>query len=230
MYRAGPPTLGARLLAAAGQVRRGRTVADIGCDHGKLAVWLALRGGAPGVIAVDSRPMPLARAAALVRRTGCAQRVQLRLGNGLAALAPGEAEDIVIAGLSGETIVDLLAACAWAKDEKLHFVLVPTTHPERLRRWLCEAGFEIGREVPVLEKGRAYTVMSVGYTGAATTPAPLFCQLGRIAEQRGPAAAAYTAARLAHLEKEARAPRPPKETAAHRRLIQEVASCLQSMQ
>ena len=40
------PALDARLLAAAAYVRRGALAADIGCDHGKLAVYLA-RTGAP---------------------------------------------------------------------------------------------------------------------------------------------------------------------------------------
>ena len=111
-YRAGLPTLGARLLAAANAVRPGRPAADIGCDHGKLAVWLALRGISPRVIAVDSRPLPLAKARALAAQTGCADVVACRLGDGLAALAPGEAQEIIIAGLSGETIIALLDACA----------------------------------------------------------------------------------------------------------------------
>ncbi|MEG1641196.1 MAG: SAM-dependent methyltransferase, partial [Ruthenibacterium sp.] len=35
------PQLDARLAAAAAYVRRGCRVADIGCDHGKLSVYLA---------------------------------------------------------------------------------------------------------------------------------------------------------------------------------------------
>ena len=41
------PALDARLLAAAAYVRRSALAADIGCDHGKLAVYLARTGTAP---------------------------------------------------------------------------------------------------------------------------------------------------------------------------------------
>ena len=46
---------------------------------------------------------------------GCADRVELRLGNGLEVLRPGEAEDIVIAGMGAETICEILEA---APDRK----------------------------------------------------------------------------------------------------------------
>ncbi|NLW78869.1 MAG: SAM-dependent methyltransferase [Ruminococcaceae bacterium] len=230
-YRAGLPTLGARLLAAANAVRPGRPAADIGCDHGKLAVWLALRGISPRVIAVDSRPLPLAKARALAAQTGCADVVACRLGDGLAALAPGEAQEIIIAGLSGETIIALLDACAWVRSPDMHLVLVPASRHERLRRWLCTAGFAIDDETPVAEKGRVYTVLSVSYTGVPTSPGPLFYLLGQLpASPDKAAAASYIAARLRNLKKQAAAPLPEAERAAHLQLVKEVEACLQSLQ
>ena len=88
------PTLDARLSAAAALVREGEAVADIGCDHGKLTAVLAASGKYPKVIGADLRPGPLEKA-----RVTCApygDKVQFRLGSGLAVLAPGEAEDIII--------------------------------------------------------------------------------------------------------------------------------------
>ena len=62
------PALDARLLAAAAYVRRGALAADIGCDHGKLAVYLARTGTARHVVAVDIRPAPLAQISVKSRR------------------------------------------------------------------------------------------------------------------------------------------------------------------
>lgn len=70
------PALDARLLAAAAYVRRGALVADIGCDHGKLAVYLARTGAARRVVAADIRPAPLARARALVEKHRCGAAVE----------------------------------------------------------------------------------------------------------------------------------------------------------
>lgn len=228
MYRAGLPMPGARLLEAAKLVRPGRVVADIGCDHGKLAVYLAKSGRAAKVIAVDKRPIPLSHAKALVLQTGVGPLVDCRLGDGFAPLAPGEAEEIVIAGVSGETIAQIVSAAAWARDTSLHFVFVPATRVWFLRKWLCENGFAIEREVPVEENARFYTVLSVFYTGErVAAPTPLFCEVGLVPCSAAAAAKGYIGKRAEHLEKRLLAPMEPEERAALEQLLREVEQCLQ---
>ena len=134
------PTLDARLTAAAQLVRPGQPVADIGCDHGKLT---AGSGRCPLVLACDLRPGPLEKA-----RVTCApygDKVQCRLGSGLSVLEPGEADDIIIAGMGAETIIEILEAAPWVFDARYNLVLVPATKHSILRRWLgpprlCTAG------------------------------------------------------------------------------------------
>ena len=123
----------ARLRAAASLVRGGGTAADIGCDHGKLTAFLALRGDLAGVIGTDLRPGPLASARATCAAAGCLDRVQLRLGPGLAPLAPGEAQDIVLAGLSAGTIQQILEAAPWVQSPGVRLVLAPATRHGQLR-------------------------------------------------------------------------------------------------
>ena len=89
------PTLDARLSAAAELVRPGQPVADIGCDHGKLTAVLAASGKYPKVIGADLRPGPLAKAAQTLEYAGCKDRAELRLGDGLSVLSPGEAGTIM---------------------------------------------------------------------------------------------------------------------------------------
>ncbi len=226
MYRAGRPALGARLLAAGRMADTRRPAADIGCDHGKLAVWLAL-AGCPRVIAVDNRPLPLARARALVAQTATGNVVHCRLGSGLEPLAPGEAGEIVVAGLSGVTMVQLLGGCDWLRAEGIHLVLVPTARHAELRRFLCRAGFAIDDERPVLENNRAYAVISARYTGRAREPEDFFCQVGLVPRQSGEAAERYVLARLANLKKQRRAPMDAAGRARHEKLIDEVERCLQ---
>ena len=76
-----------RLLTAAACVRPGKVVADIGCDHGKLAIHLAREGKNPRITGADLRPEPLARAAGNLKKAGCEEKVELRLGDGLTDLA-----------------------------------------------------------------------------------------------------------------------------------------------
>ncbi len=222
VYRAGLPMLGARLFAAAQMLAPGGVVADIGCDHGRLAVWLALAGKAEKVIAVDSRPLPLAGAKALVRQTATAKLVACRLGDGLAALAPGEAREIVIAGLSAQSMAAILAPHAWVQSPLVHLVLVPASRHAWLRRWLYQNGFGIETEQPVLENKRCYTVISARYTGRARTPGAFFCQMGRIPESGdAPAMRAYAQARLRDLHRRARG-LSGAALAVHNQLVGEV--------
>ncbi|MDO5602944.1 MAG: class I SAM-dependent methyltransferase, partial [Oscillospiraceae bacterium] len=138
-----PPTLDGRLAAAAAFVRPGARMADIGCDHGKLSVHMAMTEKARYVIAVDARPQPLRKARALAVRAKMEKRVECRLGDGLTALRPEEADDIVMAGISGVTAAEILAASPsfWQEDKR--FIFVPASKAADLRRWLCGHGFKI---------------------------------------------------------------------------------------
>lgn len=191
--------LDARLAAAAALVRPGSAVADIGCDHGKLTAALALRGDCPLVIGTDLRPGPLAAAAATCAAAGCAGRVQLRLGAGLAPIAPGEVQDIVLAGMSAGTIEEILQGCGWVKDPALRLILVPATRHGQLRAWLCRNGFALKEDRPVRAAGRWYAVMAAGYIGRCTRPGAAFCVLGRTGQH--PGAEGYRAQELAKLAK-----------------------------
>lgn len=184
------PALDARLLAAAAYVRRGALVADIGCDHGKLAVYLARTGAARRVVAADIRPAPLARARALVEKHRCGAAVECRLGDGLHVLSPDEADDIVIAGVSGVTAAEMLAAAPqfwWAGKR---FIFVPATKRAELRGWLWKNGFSLLDETPVQAAGRFYTALCAEYTGRVREPSLLECAVG-LAAKPTPAAAGY---------------------------------------
>ncbi len=199
-----PPALDARLSAAAAYVRRGGTAADIGCDHGKLAVSLVLWGRCEKVIASDLRPAPLARARALAALHGCADAVECRLGAGLSVLRPGEAGDIVIAGVSGVTICEILrdaGAAFFQGRPEPRLILVPASKHAALRLWLAQNGFSLLDETPVLAARRYYTVMHAAYTGLCRAPSPLECAAGLAAH--GPHAAGYLLHTAKDVEKQA---------------------------
>ena len=230
MYRAGQPLLGARLLQAAKLVAPGRVAADIGCDHGKLAVYLALAGLSARVIAVDKKPLPLAKAQALCRQTACEDRVECRLGDGLSPLLPGEAQEIIIAGVSGETMIEILREVPWLRGGDAHLILVPASHADRLRIWLYAEGFYLDTEEPVEENGRFYTVMSVRYSGEKQKSLPpLFACLGQLPRAGGPAARGYIVRQRNYLRQCLQGKALPQEKQALQALLEEVEQCLKSM-
>lgn len=172
------PHLDERLLAAARLVKAGLPAADIGCDHAKLSAWLVCTGRCPNVIACDLREGPLKKAAATCREYHCEDKVELRLGSGLDPLSPGEAQSIVMAGVSAQTTIEILEAAPWVNTEGLRLVCIPATKVWVLRRWLWEHGFEIKADHPVRAAGRWYTVLAAEYTGSVHQPNDRECAFG----------------------------------------------------
>ena len=197
MHTCKGPRLDARLAAAFAYVRQGSRAADIGCDHGKLSAALAGSGRCPLVLACDLRPDPLQKA-----RVTCApygDAVQFRLGSGLAVVEPGEVDDIIIAGMGAETIIEILEAAPWVFDARYNLVLVPATKHSILRRWLARRGFALQAETLCQVAGRWYAVMNACYTGETQEPDGVYCLCGLTAGQ--PGCADYYAAQNEKLKK-----------------------------
>ncbi len=154
-----------RLRQVAALVRHGSRVADIGTDHAHLPLWLVQTGVCPFAIASDIVPGPVAAATHTVTQAGESGRISVRLGSGLSTVLPEEVDDIVIAGMGGETMVSILQAAPWVQHTRYRLILQPMTRAEVLRRYLWEMGFDITREIPVSEGKHWYTVMCAAYTG-----------------------------------------------------------------
>jgi len=151
--------LSPRLRALAALVPPGcACLADVGTDHGYLPVALLLEGRVQRAVATDIGPLPLDHA----RRTAAQYGVELdlRLGNGLEVLAPGEAECIAIAGMGGNLIADLLAAAPWSRTGPL-LLLQPMSKAEALRSWLPLHGYRPLHEELVQDKGVLYPILAV---------------------------------------------------------------------
>lgn len=193
------PKLDERLQAAADLVRPCDTAADIGCDHGKLSAYLACTGRARQVIAADLRPGPLSTAKKTCEEAGCLEQVDFRLGDGLNVLKPGEAQAIVIAGVSAQTTIEMLTAAPWVRTEGVQLVLIPATKAPVLRRWLWENGFALNAERLVCAAHRWYAVMDAAFTGQIRQPTDAECLLGLTGQQ--PGAEEYRAQQLGRLKK-----------------------------
>ncbi|MCL2487650.1 MAG: class I SAM-dependent methyltransferase [Oscillospiraceae bacterium] len=157
--------LSPRLSALAALVLPGSVAADIGTDHARLPIWLVSGGVCPRAVACDIAAGPLAAAARNIAWAGLAGRIQTRLGDGLAALGPGEADTVIIAGMGGENIAAILARCEWAKSPDIRWLLQPMTRPERLREYLYANGFAVKQEEVARERRRLYLILSAVYTG-----------------------------------------------------------------
>lgn len=163
--------LGPRLKAVASFIPAGSRVADIGTDHGYLPIWLRSEGVSPTVIASDIRSGPLAIAKANAARYRI-DGITFRLCPGLRDIRPQEADVVVIAGMSGETICTILECAEWDWVDK-RLVLEANTKQPELLTWLYTHGLHVEGECFPEERGRIYRVLSV-VSGIENIPRPAF--------------------------------------------------------
>ncbi len=134
--------------------------ADIGTDHAYIPIALVNSGITPRAIASDIKKGPLARAAANIRLHGLEKKIETRLGAGLETLAESDnTEVVIIAGMGGILISDILdASPAIVKNAKL-LILQPMTAVTELRQYLSENQYEITAEHLVAEEEKIYNII-----------------------------------------------------------------------
>ena len=154
------PALQPRLRAIADLVPAGSRLADIGTDHGYIPVALLLAGRITRAIATDIGAPPLDHARRTAGRYGLTAGIDFRLGDGLGPLSPGEADVIVVAGMGGDSIADILTAAPWAREGPL-LLLQPMSKAEVLRSFLPEHGYRVEAERLTADKGKLYPILTV---------------------------------------------------------------------
>ena len=159
--------LGPRLEAVASFIPKGAAVADVGTDHGLLPIWLRTTDPSSCVIASDLRTGPLAAARKNADKHHV-EGIRFRLCSGLQDIKPEEADTVVIAGMSGETICAILREASWDWQGKRLILEANTKHPELLT-WLYRHGLTVSGEKIPEEHGRFYRVYCV-VPGKAPVP------------------------------------------------------------
>ncbi len=156
-----------RLLACCSFIAPSDRVADIGCDHGYLGIYLLTKGIASSVIAADINRQPLDSALRNAHKYGVADRMSFYLSDGVRSI-PREFDTMVCAGMGADTMVSILEGAPWLQNESYRLVLQCQSKTPMLRQYLSKNGWRIHEET-VLRDGRfLYTVMEVlwqpGYT------------------------------------------------------------------
>lgn len=162
--------LSERLSAIADLVTAGNRLADVGCDHGYLPVYLVLDHKIPCAIAMDVREGPLLRAKEHIVQYGVEAYIETRLSDGLAALKPGEADTLVVAGMGGPLMERILTKDLETAKSFQEMILQPQSDIPRFRRFIRENGWEIEKEEMVLEEGKFYPMMKAVLRKGAYVP------------------------------------------------------------
>ena len=160
------PLIDDRLYLAASLVREGGTVADVGTDHAYIPIFLINSGKCSKAIASDINSGPLERAKAHAEKYGIGDEITFCLADGLRGLPLEEkgVTDIVICGMGGELIADIINGSDYTRKPGVHLILQPMTKPEKLREYLSREGFrEIGGGAVKADK--VYQCIMCEYTG-----------------------------------------------------------------
>jgi tRNA (adenine22-N1)-methyltransferase len=153
-------TLDPRLLAASQMIIPRSAVADIGTDHGQLPIYLLAAGISPRVIATEWGDSPYRRACDNIRHSPCSGSIEVRQGYGLEPLQPAEVKTVVIMGMGGDLVADILGR-DWLHSASFErVVLQPMSRPVTVRRILAARGWDLLEERVVRLRNRFFILMS----------------------------------------------------------------------
>lgn len=176
-------TLNNRLNLCAEMVRKGVRIADIGTDHAYLPVWLVRAGFASFALACDIKAEPLKAGELTIKKYHAENLVETRLCDGLNSVNSEEVDDIIIAGMGGETIVHILSNAQWLRDKSKRLILQPMSKHELVIEYLYKNGFELIEHRCTVADGKIYTAFSASYTANKQTPDEVFNYTGLLNSQ-----------------------------------------------
>lgn len=150
--------LSKRLEQVLQMIPRCRTVADVGTDHGYLAVACIETEVAQRVIAIDVNQGPLESAKGFVKERKLEQSIECRLGDGLGATKQGEVDCAVICGMGGELMQHIITVGPELLET---YVLQPQSHRRELKQFFVDQGYGIVQEECLLEGNQYYDMWLV---------------------------------------------------------------------
>lgn len=151
----------------ADMVTAGSRVADVGCDHGFLSIWLVQAGVSPKVLAMDVRKGPLAAARGHIEAYGLGDYIETRLSDGLISCEAGEVDALVCAGMGGRLMERILTESMEKAKGFKELILQPQSELWEFRTFLRREGFEVLKEEAVCEDGKFYFAMKARFAKGA---------------------------------------------------------------
>ena len=136
----------------------GKIIADIGTDHAYIPIYLIENNISERVIVSDIKKGPLSIAMENIEGHNLSDKIEIRLGGGMSVLTKNEADTIIIAGMGGILISEIIDAdIEIAKNAKL--ILQPMNAQYELRKYLLSHGFKITDEDIAIEGFKVYNII-----------------------------------------------------------------------
>lgn len=149
-----------RLLRVAVEIPNGSTMADIGSDHAYLPCYAYKKGLISYGIAGEINEGPYQSALEQVKKSKLEQVIDVRKGDGLEVIKPGEVDVITIAGMGGSLIARILDNGQAKLQGIKRLILQPNVGAEKVRIWLRENNWELTNENILVEDDKVYEILT----------------------------------------------------------------------
>lgn len=137
-----------------------KKIADIGTDHGYIPIYCSLNKNMEKIIACDVNKEPLKNCMDNIKKYNLEEKIETRLSNGIKNLKLFEVDTIIIAGMGGNLIIDILKDNLELVHSTKQLILQPQSSIEQVRRFLHEIGFKITNEVMIFEDYKYYNIIN----------------------------------------------------------------------
>ena len=151
--------LSKRLAKIVSFVKDNARVIDVGCDHAKVAIYLVQSNRGISVIASDINEKVYQQTKLKLKKDQLEDKIDLKLGSGLEVLKKDQVDTIIMAGLGGNKIINLLSQ---RKDilKMIDSIIIQANNELlKVRKAIVKLGYFIFDEALVKERSKIYTII-----------------------------------------------------------------------
>lgn len=153
--------LSKRLFMVSAMLGNGNVIADVGCDHAYLPIYLINNNKFKKAIAMDVNRGPLEIAMRNVSDARMLDRIELRLSDGVSAIEEGEVEAVSICGMGGNVMMHIFKEGENVLRSTSTIVVQPQSEIEGFRKFLRDNKYQIVDEDICFEDGKYYFAFKV---------------------------------------------------------------------
>ncbi|KXB47826.1 hypothetical protein HMPREF3188_00420 [Tissierellia bacterium KA00581] len=144
-------------------VDKNSIVADIGTDHGIIPIMLSKFNLAKKIIATDISENSLNKLKEKLKQNDNINNIETRVSDGLNSFFEYEIDTIIISGMGGILIKDILNTNLDIAKTAETLILSPNNSLDVVRKFLVNNNFKIIDEKDVFENSKYYQILKVSY-------------------------------------------------------------------
>lgn len=155
-----------QVSAARSELGAGRVI-DVGSDHGLLAVSCLENSIADSVICTEIHEGPADHSKEALKDAGFGDRSQVIVTDGLDGINLQKGDIIVIAGMGGLNIIDIVSRCLENESpdtlKEVRFIIQPQKSVNLVRKFFADKGFVFDDESVCTDRDFFYNIMRMSY-------------------------------------------------------------------